>query len=214
MRARRPTLLGSQVGLSLMEIMIVLAIMAGLMLIAVPVVGSLTNAQLRAEAMRMSGALRMVYGRAAINGLRYEVRLDLDAHTYSVACGDGNVFFDPSGPEEVEEDDRDDPEADPFGLGFNQPTLEDCSEPLLEQRTLGHDVEILRVLTQHDADPVEDGEATIAYFPNGFVERSLIWLQQDEAVLTLAIDPMSGRVRIFPEDLEVPDDFFEVEEDR
>lgn len=214
MLPRRPRLLGSNAGLSLVEIIIVLAIMAGMLLIAVPVVGSLTNAQLRAEAMRMSGALRMVYGRAAINGLRYELRLNLDTDTYSVACGDGNVFVDPAGPEEIDEDDLDDPEADPFGLGFAQPTLEDCSEPLLEQRTLKHGVEILRVLTQHHTDPVEDGEATIAYFPNGFVERSLIWLQQDEAVLTLAIDPMSGRVHIFPEDLDVPDDFFEVEEDR
>jgi hypothetical protein len=36
---------------------------------------------------------------------------------------------------------------------------------------------------------------------------------EDGMVLTLSVDPMTGRVFIYPEDLEVPEDFFEVEED-
>jgi type II secretory pathway pseudopilin PulG len=203
-------------GITLIEILIVLAIMAGMMGMSLAVVGSMTNAQLRAEAMRMSGALRMVYGRAAINGLRYELQINLDENSYSVACGDGNLFVDPGTSDTApkDEDEDEDPEADPFNLGTSRATLEDCSEPLLDGYTLKRGVQIVRVLTSHHRDPVESGVATVAYFPNGFVERTLIWLEQDDAVLTLAIDPMSGRVRVFGEDLEVPDDFFEVEEDR
>ena len=48
---------------------------------------------------------------------------------------------------------------------------------------------------------------------NGFVERSLIWLKQGEAYLTLSIEPMSGRVIVHPGELDIPDDFFAVEED-
>lgn len=201
-------------GITLIEILIVLAIMAGMMGMSLAVVGSMTNAQLRAEAMRMSGALRMVYGRAAINGLRYELQLNLDENSYSVSCGDGNVFVDPgAGDTAPKDDDDEDPEADPFNLGMTRATLEDCSEPLLDGYTLKRGVQITRVLTSHHTEPVESGIATVAYFPNGFVERTLIWLEQDDAILTLAIDPMSGRVRVFAEDLEIPDDFFEVEED-
>ena len=202
----------SQRGLSLIEIIVVLAIIAALMAIAVSAFGPVKHAQIRAEAMRMSGALRMVYGRAAVNGLRYQVTFDLEANSFSVECSEENVLLEPEA-----DDDRPfyaDDEADPFGLGVSPPTLLDCSEPLLADTAMRHDVEILRVLTTHDREPVEDGTATIAYFPNGFVERSLIWLGQvDGMVLTLSIDPMTGRVFIFPEDLEVPEDFFEVEED-
>ena len=84
----------------------------------------------------------------------------------------------------------------------------------LADTAMRHDVEILRVLTTHNREPVETGTATVAYFPNGFVERSLIWIgMEDGMVLTLSIDPMTGRVFIYPEDLEVPEDFFEVEEE-
>ena len=202
----------SQRGLSFVEILVVLVIMAALMAISVSALGPLKHSQLRAEAMRMTGALRMVYGRAAVNGLRYQVTFDLQENSFSVECSEENVLLDPE-----EDDDRPfyaDDEADPFSLGTSQPTLLDCSEPLLPQTTLRNDIEILRVLTTHHREPVEDGTASIAYFPNGFVERSLIWIgHEDGMVLTLSIDPMTGRVFIYPEDLEVPEDFFEVEED-
>lgn len=205
--------LRSQRGLTLVEILVVLAIMAALMAISFSAFGPLEHSQIRAEAMRMSGALRMVYGRAAVNGLRYQVTFDLDANSFSVECSEENVLIDP----EEDDDDRpfyEDDEADPFGLGVSAPTLMDCSEPLLPLTLMRHDVQILRVLTTHHRSPVETGTATVAYFPNGFVERTLIWIgMEDGMVLTLSVDPMTGRVFIYPEDLEVPEDFFEVEED-
>jgi hypothetical protein len=42
----------------------------------------------------------------------------------------------------------------------------------------------------------------------------MIWVKgADGGYFTQIVDPMSGRVRVKPGDLEVPDDFFEVEED-
>lgn len=202
----------SQRGFTLMELMIVLVIMAVIMGMAVSSFGSLKNAKLRADAMRMSGALRMVYGRAAVNGLRYQVTFDLDANTYSVECSDDNVLLDPS-EDERSPFDEDDDEADPFGLGASRPTLDDCSEPLLERTEMRGDVEIARIVTTHHADIVEDGVHTVAYFPNGFVERAIIWLRSGETYITLSLDPMTGRVMVYGEDLELPEDFFEVEED-
>lgn len=201
-------------GFTLIELMVVMAIIAAIMGIAVTSMTSLQNTRLRAEAMRLSGALRMVYGRAAVNAVRYQVSFNIDQGSYSVECSPENVLIAPAS--EGRDDRRagdDDPEADPFGLGGARGGLEDCSEPLLPTRTLGHGIKIARVLTTHDKDPVESGTNTIAYFPNGDVERALIWLEDDGAFLTLSIDPMSGRVRVYPGDHDVPDDFFEVEED-
>lgn len=200
-------------GFSVVELLVVLAIAASIMALSVSSFGSLKNAKLRSEAMRMSGALRMVYGRAAVNGLRYQVSFDLEANTYRVDCSSDNVLL-PAEDTNASPFDDDDDEADPFGLGYNTPTLEDCSEPLLEQTTLRDGVEIARILTAHHADPVEEGTHTVAYFPNGFVERAIIWLRSgEESYITLSVDPMTGRVIVHPGDFEVPEDFFEVEED-
>lgn len=210
-RARQP------LGLTLVEIIVVLAIMAGMMSVALFAVGSITNSRLDGEALRISGALRLVYGRAAINGIRYQVVFDIDSNSYRVECTDGDVPV-AEDPDETEQtsrrDDRDD-EADPFGLGRTAPSFDDCSEDLLRQREVRSGVKIARVLTSHNDEPVESGEVTIGFFPNGFVERSIIWLSNESgtAFMTLFVEPMSGRVRIFAGDHEVPDDFFSVEED-
>lgn len=208
-------------GFTLLEVMVVLVIMAGLASIAVMAASSMDNHRVSAEALRLSGMLRMVYGRSAINGIRYAVVLDLDNHSWRVECSDENVLLDDTDQDAVTRSRErrygsNDAEADPFGLGTSQPTLAECSEMLLESRPLRAGVKFRQVLTTHDEEPITSGTTTIGYFPNGYVERSLIWLQSEDgaSVMTLSIDPMTGRVRAYGEDLEIPEDFFTVQEDR
>lgn len=215
---RTARLTRSRAGFTFVEVMVVLlliAMMAGLSVVAL---GALDGSKVRAETIRMSGAIRFVYGRAAINGIRYQLVINLDEDTYRVECSEDNTFVAPT-DEGVESSglyDEDDDEADPFGLGAPAPTMNDCSEELLESRTLRDGVHFARAVTTHHDEPVEDGEVTIAFFPNGFVERSMVWLtdKNQSQYMTLSIDPMTGRVRTHGGDLEVPEDFFAVEEDR
>jgi prepilin-type N-terminal cleavage/methylation domain-containing protein len=209
-------------GLTFVEIMIVMTIAAIISAVAISSISSVTNNRVRAEALRLSGAMRMVYGRAAINGLRYQFVFDIEANAYRVECSSENVLIEPPQDEDRAERRRtsryadDDQEADPFGLGSSAPTLDDCSEDLLEAYTLRDGVRLRGVLTTHDSEPVTSEQNGIAFFPNGFVERSMIWIESDDerTVVTLTVDPMTGRVRIWGEDLDVPEDFFSVEEDR
>lgn len=201
-------------GFTLVETMVVVALIAIVAGMSVYAMGGIGTSRVQAEAMRLSGALRMAYGRAAINGLRYSVVFDLDAGTYSVQCASENVLL-PADGEDREEPDGDDDEADPFGLGPQNATMDDCSEDALPSVTVRSRVKIARILTSHDSDPVESGQNSISIFPNGYVERSVIWLSDDDGkvFITLTLDPMTGRVRAYPEDLEIPDDFFEIEEE-
>ncbi len=72
------------------------------------------------------------------------------------------------------------------------------------------------VMTTHQREPWEEGQATIEFFPDGFVEPAMIWLsiEEKDAATTLTISPMTGRVRTYSERLEVPRDFLEEEEAR
>lgn len=218
----RPQRYSQRAGFTLVEIMVVLSIIAGLTVLAVATLNSLTNSKLSAEALRLSGALRLVHGRAAINGLRYQLVINLDDESFRVECSDQNVAVPEVGEEGGSEDDRrrrqreaEDPEADPFGLGASMPSMDDCSEDLIEQANLRNGVQFMRVFTTHHDEPVESGEVTIGFFPNGTVERSMIWMadSNERGWMTLHIDPMTGRIITRGGEDEVPDDFLEQEED-
>jgi len=211
----RLSLTRTRAGITLIEIIIVLVIMASMSMLALVAVTGSAHDRVSAEAMRLSGAIRMIYGRAAINGIRYQLVMDLDEHVYWVECTLEDIPI-PARTSTSRDTRRDDPESDPFGLGTSAPTMDDCTEDLLPRRSLREGVRFDRVLTVHDERPVEYGTTTIAFFPNGFVEPSIIWLSdRDETTyMTLTIDAMTGRVRARGGNHEIPDDFFEVDEDR
>lgn len=220
---RRIRTLGGPRGITLLELMVAITIVAGLLAISLYAVAQISSAGLRAEAMRVSGALRLVYGRAAINGTRYQLIIDLDSETYWAECSDEQVALVnqneadavTSFSERARRYDSDDEESDPFGLGDGAVAgFDDCSEPLLGRRTLRRRVGIERVLALHQEDVAEEGQTAIGFFPNGYVERTMIWLRDASgSMITLTIEPMTGRVRVHAGDLEVPEDFFEVEEE-
>jgi prepilin-type N-terminal cleavage/methylation domain-containing protein len=202
-------------GMTLIEILLVVAIMASAMGLATMSFSNLSNARMKAQTLRLAGALRYVYGRAAINGVRYQLTLNPGGAALSLECSVTNVPVTVV-DDEVKRVERrvDDAEANPFGISSSG-GLRGCEDPVLKDFSLKDDVVVDRVLTTHDKSPVNSGTATIGFFPDGFVERSIIWLRNDAgAMSTLMLDPLSGRVRVVSGDAEIPKDFFEVEEDR
>ncbi len=203
--------------MTLIEIMIVLTIVASVMGLTAFSMSGLTASKVRSEAMHVAGAIRYVYGRSAINGVRYQLTFAVGGNTLSVQCSEKNIpvaAADADKEPTKREKETEDAEANPFGIASAGASMAACDDKVMRDFALKDGVTIARVLTSHDEEPVESGSATIGFFPNGFVERSIVWVKgADGGYFTLLIDPMSGRVRVKPGDLEVPDDFFEVEED-
>lgn len=216
---------------TLIEIVVVLALVAGLLLAAVLSASVIGQGKLRGEATRLSTTIEYVFGRAAINGMRYQLVFDLDANSYRAECSEENVELPalmqeeqtPQEGESIEEGarrfaryDEDDEEGDVFGLGLDN-RWDDCSDDLIGERTLREGVEIYQIMTTHQREPFETGTATIGFFPSGFVEQSIIWLREvgdEEGGMTLFVEPMSGSVYIERGLAEIPDDFGGQEEDR
>lgn len=203
-----------------------LVIIVGMFVAMVSVVNVVGQSQLRGASSRLATAIEYVYGRAAINGVRYQLVIDLDENAYWAECSEdmitiagglvgGTVGEDDSAEKPSRYDDDDD-EADPFGMNLGA-SWDDCSDDLVPRRQLREGVQIDRVMTTHQSEPYEEGTATIGFFPNGFVEPSIIWLRDDEnedAGMTLFVEPMTGSVRIESGLADLPDDFLDVEEDR
>lgn len=201
-------------GMTLIEIMIVLTIVASVMGLTAFSMSGLTASKVRSEALHVAGAIRYVYGRSAINGVRYQLTFAVGGNTLSAQCSEKNIpVASAETTKQRAKAEKQDGEANPFGVAGGG-GMAACDDKVIRDFTLKDGVTIARVITSHDEAPVESGNATIGFFPNGFVERSMIWVKgADGGYFTLIVDPMSGRVRVKPGDLAVPDDFFEVEED-
>ncbi len=60
------------------------------------------------------------------------------------------------------------------------------------------------VWTRHQREPAEKGLAYLYFFPQGFTEKAQVYVRQGDNVWTLAISPLTGKVNIVGEVLEVP----------
>ncbi|MEO1269638.1 MAG: prepilin-type N-terminal cleavage/methylation domain-containing protein [Myxococcota bacterium] len=219
-------------GITLIELMIVLLIMAGIFAGGISLLSSLSRSKLKAQAMRMSGMLKYAYAQAAVRQQYYRVVLDLEGNAYwlEVAQAGDRPGAPPQIPEmnyigapdnvELPKKKRrtigyeeDDPEGDVLGL--NRPKFQQVSESIVKRRTLTDGIRVVRVFTSQDSEGVEEGRAGILFFPNGFVEPTLIVLgDENTGYMSLELEPLTGKVNIYSGEQDPSRDFFEAEEDK
>ncbi|MET0402988.1 MAG: prepilin-type N-terminal cleavage/methylation domain-containing protein [Cystobacter sp.] len=60
------------------------------------------------------------------------------------------------------------------------------------------------VWTRQQREPTQQGLAYLYFFPQGFTEKAQVYVRQGDNVWTLAISPLTGKVNIVGEALEVP----------
>jgi len=70
-------------------------------------------------------------------------------------------------------------------------------------RELPGDVKV-SVWTRHQREPVESGVAYLYFFPQGYTEKAYVYVKQGDNVWTLDVSPLTGKVQVVAEALEVP----------
>lgn len=60
------------------------------------------------------------------------------------------------------------------------------------------------VWTKHQRTPVTEGTAYLYFFPQGFTERAQIEVRQGDNVWTILVAPLTGKVSVVPDEVEVP----------
>lgn len=229
-------LVGTPRGITLVELMIVIFILAMLAAGGVQMVGLLTHGQLKDEAMRFTSAMQYTSNQAALNNRQYRMVIDLDQNEYHTEVTDADVVIDDAGedaqqaydegllPEEARQMERerqaerrglfDDDEEDPFGIS-RRTGFQRAEEAVIEARTLDHGIEFETVRTESRTRPIRDGRVAIHFFPNGIQQQAHIVFRDpsSDARYTLITEPLTGRLRIYSGEREVPDDFGEEDYD-
>ncbi len=74
-------------------------------------------------------------------------------------------------------------------------------------RSLGQGVKFRLVQTEHDADPVTDGEAYLYFWPGGVTERAVIQIYRggDDEGMTVEVSALTGRAAIKPGRVALPE---------
>ena len=191
---------------------------AGLMLaIAVPALSAVTRAQLRQKTGQLAGAVRSLYGSAAIAGHTCRLVFDLDTNTYWSECARSNVRLDREGErsqngarlatrdEELQNtalrDNMSEEDREKAALAAKSAFTPSADVPVTQ---LGTSVRFTDVWVQHQPERYSSGRAFLYFWSSGLTEEASIHLAQGDDVYSLLVSPLTGHVKVMGDRIDAP----------
>lgn len=228
MTYRRPR--GRARGLTLFEVLIVVALIAVLSGSVVFGSGMLGSSRLRSAATLVVASIRLAATRANTNGKPTRLVFDFDAKTLSLEeATSSRMLRDKKAPAggaeaatEAEKSAKaeaerilDGPQAPRASFVPVQSFAADAEDPA-KGRSLGAGVDLLSVQTDHDEEPVTGGRAYLYFWPGGVTERGHVQLKRQgaEGGLTVTISSLTGRATIVKGLVDLPEPRSDEEEDQ
>jgi general secretion pathway protein H len=213
-------------GMTLLEVLIVvalLALLAGSVLLGS---GSLGSSRMRAAATLIASGVRLGIARANTSGKPTRLVFDLDANRLLLEEADSSRMLrektaPAGGAEPASEAEREaKAESDRILEGPRaprarfSPVKQFADTP--EGRELGSGVDIVDVRTEHDEEAVTEGRAYLYFWPGGFTERAHVKLKRagSEDALTVMVSALTGRTRIERGLIDLPEPRSDDEEDQ
>ena len=208
MRARRLS------GMTLIEVSIALAVVALMLAVAVPALSAVTRAQLRQKSGQLAGAVRSLYGSAAIGGHTCRLVFDLDADAYWSECAKTNVRLSREGERSqggARVADREELLQPREGLSEEErEKLEIVQKSAfapsadVPRTILGGSVKFTDIWVQHQPERYTTGKSFLYFWSSGLTEEASVHLAQGDDVYSLIVSPLTGRVRIVGDRVDAP----------
>jgi len=203
----------SQRGLTLVELLIVIALIAVLTGTVMMGPGMLEGSRLKSAATLIVSGVRLGLTRASTTGKPTRLSFDLDNGKVTLEEASSSVVLrehtkDASSGAEPATDleKKAHAEADRIldGVHTARPSFKpvpgfvasaDESGPA---RSLGNGVEFISVQTDHDDEPRTSGHAYLYFFPGGTTERASVQLKRrgDDTGMTVTVSGLTGRAKI------------------
>jgi general secretion pathway protein H len=201
-------------GFTLIEVLIVVAVIGVMALAAGPAVSSLTGANARAAASEIAGAFRYLFDTAALRHQTCRMVLDMDAREWWAECttaSPGRRGQPVMGKDGVAEDDEKE-----LARGFSDEVdaekrkflararFAEFKDRQVQKRKLKGSTAFEKVWTPRNRDPQTKGKAYVYFYPQGQADRAQIPVSDGGNVYTVVTQPLTGRARVVPGIPEVP----------
>ena len=197
-------------GFTLIEVILVVAIIAVVVTGATFGLGAVTRTRLRSASFRVMSAARFAYNRAITQGTTTRLHFDFEKNTMAVEETDTPVTL--ATDEQLDSDAGD--AIDPWDLARSR--LEKPLEPpvpkspfqpitnaygkVLKRYTaqpVGDGISVHGLITPHERDKRTEGEGSVYFFPGGLTEQAVIQLRDSsETVYSIEIHPLTGNAKI------------------
>jgi general secretion pathway protein H len=201
-------------GFTLVEVLLVVALMAIMSAMVVSGSGMLSGTRMRSAAALIMSSVRMAMTRSNSIGRPVRLVFDLDAgrlmmeetrgRMLRVTNHDEGAKAGAQAATEVEQqaaeyarDIVQGPRAPQAAFTPVASFGSDGEDPALG-RELGKDIRFVQVQTEHDADARTEGRAYLYFWPGGGTERAAIQIARpgDQLGLTVLINALTGRAKI------------------
>lgn len=216
-RFRVPSRCSVRRGVTLVEVLLVVSLIA--LMTSGIVVGSgfVGNSRLRAATSLVISAVRMGIARANATGKPVRLVFDLEKDAVRLEESKGRMLRQKEegkstggGAEAataLEKEAQAETARIMEGPRAPRPRFEATKEFGKEGRSLGSGVQFRQVQTQHDEEPRTEGTAYLYFWPGGDTELASIQLRKvrEEEGLTVMVSPLTGRARIESGNVDLPE---------
>ncbi len=183
-------------GFTLIEILVVIALIALIMSMAVPQVTLALKVNISSSTRDLATTIRSSYDEAVLKGNVYRLVMDIDKNQYWVEQGDKKYLVRSSEQEEefqkkIARLSKEDAEKfkEPFSL---------ARSITKNKKSLPKGVKFKDIITAHLKKPQEAGTVVAHIFPHGFMEKLIVHLKDSyDRESTLVVNPVSGKSRVF-----------------
>jgi len=183
-------------GFTILEIMIVTAIIGMVTVLAVPTVSSYFQVTLSAAAREMGSTIKEGYNATVITGKVHRLVMDLGKSEYWVEVGPSTTLLDTAKSQEREERrkrfTKDEEKEAPSAFQLEKTiTRKKVSLPM------GASFEDVTTQAKPN-EPLSTGMAYAHFFPHGITEKTIIHLKDESNhKMTMVITPILGRTDVY-----------------
>lgn len=200
LRQKRAGPIGSQLGFTLIELVMAIVIIGVVTAAVATGVQNVRGASVQAESGKLAAAVRYLYNLAVVSGRNQRLVIDLDTRTWwaeeQASADPCEAFLLPGQDAEEPEEGTD---QRPARGGFEMTTSQ-----LLQKTELDKGISFGGVMTSHDTQPVEKGQAYVYFFPNGTTEHALVQVRGNEDDwMTVEVMALQGTAKVHPDKVEL-----------
>jgi general secretion pathway protein H len=189
-----------QRGFTLIELMVVIAVVAIISAAAVPALRGVTGANARQAAGELAGTLRYLFDTAALRHATCRLAIDVDGQAFWPECAPGAVTLASQDQRsrvsrELEERFPDERDADRRRL-LAQTRFGAFEDRLAPRRALPGSTRFGPIRVEGRSQAIEEGVAYVHFFPGGQAQRAFIPVLDGELTYTVVLEPFTGRARV------------------